>query len=293
MRPYVALASAVLLLASPLALAGPAEELAALIKSSSQSSQPVMTFFTGARQMPDQTLDRATILRALELAEVPTQGPLTQVLQATTSLRKDGDRLLISRSESTDVKLGSSGYARIGTEVSLRILGGEIATAPEADLANMADPDPGTGFVKVSEVSGIGVSEDGQSFFTMGDLYAFTRGSVPTINFFAGIFGLGRWTEIRFDAPATASTSTSDQALVTPQNDLPGLPLRAGPDPAHARLATLSAGTAVIVLATDRAPYWKVQVEETGETGFVHADHLERTTPSERKRGIADRIPGQ
>ena len=136
----------------------------------------------------------------------------------------------------------------------------------------------------------------------MGDLYAFTRDATPTINFFAGLGTIGRWTEIQFDG---TSADPDKLAVVKPQNGLPGLPLREGPHVLHPRLATLSEDSTVVVLDTTRAPFWRVKVVASGEIGFVHSDHVERNVPEGDpppaapaidlgaiKRGILNLIPG-
>ena len=55
LRPCTLFALAIwsLLVSAPLTWAGPADDLAALIKRSSESGSPVMTFFTGAQALPD------------------------------------------------------------------------------------------------------------------------------------------------------------------------------------------------------------------------------------------------
>lgn len=276
-----ALIPAVLLAAAPVALAGPAEQLAGLIQESTASGQPVMTFFTGARAMPNQTLDRATIQRALAIAKVPLKGPLAQVLTHTTRIVKNGDRLAIARNRSSVVKLGETGFARIGREVEFRVRGGAMTAASGRDRSHMTGADNGTGFVKVDKLDGIEVSEDGSSFYDMGDLYAFTRQKRPTIKFYAGPAIFGRWTEVSFDppkpkpaapAPAAPAVTASADAVVAPKYGLAALPMRAGPAAAHALLARLPEGTKLKVLSKASHPFWKV--ETGGTVGFVHSDHL-------------------
>lgn len=102
------------------ALADPVDDLTALVRSSAQSSNPVMAFMQGAARMPDFNLGRADIQRALQAAGVPNSGPLWELLGNGTGLQKVGDQIIAQRSSESVVAV-PGGAVGVGKVVRARV----------------------------------------------------------------------------------------------------------------------------------------------------------------------------
>lgn len=118
-RRAVALLGLVVMLGQP-ALADPVDDLTALVRSASQSSNPVMAFLQGAAALPDFNLGRADIQRALQEAGVPANGPLAELLGPGTGLQKVGDQIIAQRSRESVVPV-PGGAVGVGKVVRARV----------------------------------------------------------------------------------------------------------------------------------------------------------------------------
>lgn len=118
-RRAAALLGLVVMLGQP-ALADPVDDLTALVRSASQSSNPVMSFLQGAAALPDFNLGRADIQRALQVAGVPSNGPLAELLGPGTGLQKVGDQIIAQRSRESVVPV-PGGAVGVGKVVRARV----------------------------------------------------------------------------------------------------------------------------------------------------------------------------
>jgi hypothetical protein len=81
------------------ALAGPVEDLADLTRRSLSSTNPGRTFYVGLAGFGDVSLGRDDVARALDLAQVPTDGMWARAVTSIVGLEKEGDEVRIRRDE--------------------------------------------------------------------------------------------------------------------------------------------------------------------------------------------------
>lgn len=124
------------------------ESLTRLVREASTAPNPVMAFLQGANKLPNFTVGRAEIQRAMQAAGVPRTGPLRQLLGPTTRLAKNGNALSAQRSEETLVDLPEGRAVKLGRTIK----------------ANLSLRD---GQAQVDRIEGIEVGENARSLYRL------------------------------------------------------------------------------------------------------------------------------
>lgn len=189
---------ALLLAALPAAASDPVAALTQLVGESAASPDPTMAFLRGAAALPDFALDRAQVLRALEAAGAPSDGPIGQLLGPTLSLSKKGDRIAIQRSHPTTLT-GPTSAIEVGKDVKvrLRVRGEEAA---------------------LDKIDGIRVGESANELYDLWDV-KFTRvNGRPVARVTAGLAIFSKTVTVDLPEPAARAGSTPpapDQSGIT------------------------------------------------------------------------------
>lgn len=192
LRP-LAYSFAVVALSASAASAQEVADLAALARRSQEAADPAASFLRGLAQLEDGEVDAA----ALEAARSGATGPVADLLQGVTSIRKVGGLITIERAEPAEVALGE-GKLQLERTVRLAVDEGEVERLRAADRERLG-AEAGS-FTRVRGIAGI--SLDGKP---LRALVTVDQAGSPVTHAARGTPSETEWQRVGAPAPVSAS----------------------------------------------------------------------------------------
>lgn len=169
---------------------GPEERLAALVRESTGSPNPAMTFLRGLGNLGNFELDRAGLRRALELSGAPAGGMLSQILDGMNRLKLRGERVEMRRDRAVTLSMGEKGALKLEREIEFNL---EVR---------------GDG-AKIDDVDGIEVGETANKTYSLWNVEFKRENGKPVAKVTAGAFLFSKTVTIDLTPPARPADTTA------------------------------------------------------------------------------------